>query len=131
MSDYILFPDGRKVDVHKVIQFLYGLNESEIRILHLLVESKEKLTAMQIAKKLKVDRTSISKPIATLVNKGLIHKERNIVSRKNENTPPRLKFLYFVNREELYGKMIKDLEAIQLEFITKYYEHLDDINKSD
>ncbi|AWR96340.1 MarR family transcriptional regulator [Acidianus sulfidivorans JP7] len=119
MGENILFPDGRSVDIHKVIGFMYGLTESELNILHLLMTSNNKLTVEEIANKLNIAQTSISKPINILIDKGLVYKEKKIITKTRK-----IRLVYYVDKDKLYSKLINDLEYISKSFTSQYYSHL-------
>ncbi|ARM74821.1 MarR family transcriptional regulator [Acidianus manzaensis] len=119
MEENILFPDGRSVDIHKVIGFMYGLTESELNILHLLMETNDKLTVEEIAKKLNIAQTSISKPINILIDKGLVYKEKKVYNKMKK-----ARLVYYVDKNKLYSKLTKDLEYIKNSFATEYHSHL-------
>ncbi|BFH73892.1 helix-turn-helix domain-containing protein [Sulfurisphaera javensis] len=109
MSEKVTFPDGREVDLHEFIAFMYGLSRSDVDVLHLLLESKEKLDADEIADKLKVTKASVSKSLNNLLDKGLIQRDKAEESEKRKGRPS---YVYWVDKEKLYLKLEKDLEAL-------------------
>lgn len=115
----IQFPDGRQVNFHKLIEFLYGLNESEVNILHLLMSTNEKLSVEEISKRLEIAKTSISKPVNVLLSKGLIFRDNAEGDRRR-----RPKYLYYADKRAVFNKIINDLEAIAKIFCEKYKSHL-------
>lgn len=112
MAERLRFPDGREVDVHDVLSFLYGLGASEIQVLHLLVNS-EKLTSDEIAEKLNVSKASINKAINSLVGKGLVEREKIPVEKKRG----RPTFVYYIRKDYMFKKVAND--SMQLVFIVK------------
>ncbi len=113
------FPDGRQVEIHKLIGFIYGLCESETNILHLLLTSGEKLSEEEIALRLNLSRTSINKPINALLAKDLMRREKQC-----EGKVRKPKYVYYANKEEVYIKIIHDLEDIIKKYEEVYKVHV-------
>ena len=109
MSEKITFPDGREVDIHDFIAFMYGLSRSDVDVLHLLLENKEKMDADQIAEKLKVTKASVSKSLNSLLDKGLIERDKSEEDQKRKGRPS---YVYWVDKDKLYTKLEKDLEKL-------------------
>ncbi len=109
MSEKIRFPDGREVDIHEVISFLYGLSRSDIEVLHILMTKGKKLDTDELAGALHVTKASISKSINNLLYKGLINRDKVIDQTKQKGRP---NYVYWVNNEELYGRLIQDLNKL-------------------
>lgn len=122
MVHYILFPDGRRVSLSEVLGFIYGLNQSELKVLDLLIRDKEKLTAEEIERRLNLTKIAINRSLTTLLVKGLIHEERQLILEDQLNDIARLRVSYFANEDELYDKVIKDLENMKNAFLTKFYQ---------
>ncbi|BDC17828.1 MarR family transcriptional regulator [Acidianus sp. HS-5] len=120
MEFRIQFPDGRQVDFHKLIEFLYGITDSEMNILHLLLYTDEKLTVEDISERLKIAKTSISKPVNILLTKGLIMRDK--VEGESKRRP---KYLYYTDKSAVYNKVISDLDAIAKIFCEKYKSHIE------
>jgi len=109
MSEKITFPDGREVDIHDFIAFMYGLSRSDVDVLHLLLENKDKMDADQIAEKLKVTKASVSKSLNSLLDKGLIERDKSEEDQKKKSRPS---YIYWVDKNKLYAKLEKDLEKL-------------------
>ncbi|AWR96016.1 helix-turn-helix domain-containing protein [Acidianus brierleyi] len=109
MSERIRFPDGREVDIHEVIAFLYGLSKSDVEVLHLLMTKGKKLDTDELAGSLHVTKASISKSINNLLYKGLINRDKVVDQTKQKGRP---NYVYWVNNEELYGRLIQDLNKL-------------------
>lgn len=109
MSHKITFPDGREVDIHEFIAFMYGLSRSDVDVLHLLLESDQKLDADEIAEKLKVTKASVSKSLNSLLDKGLIERDKSAEDQKKKGRPS---YIYWVDKNKLYMKLEKDLEKL-------------------
>ncbi|BAB65849.1 helix-turn-helix domain-containing protein [Sulfurisphaera tokodaii] len=109
MSEKISLPDGREVDLHEFIAFMYGLSTSDVEVLHLLMESKEKLDADEIAEKLKVTKASVSKSLNNLLDKGLIERDKAEEAEKKKGRPS---YVYWVDKDKLIYKLEKDLEKL-------------------
>ena len=109
MSEKITFPDGREVDIHDFIAFMYGLSRSDVDVLHLLLENKDKIDADQIAEKLKVTKASVSKSLNSLLDKGLIERDKSEEDQKKKGRPS---YIYWVDKDKLYAKLEKDLEKL-------------------
>ena len=109
MSGKITFPDGREVDIHEFIAFMYGLPKSDVEVLHLLLENKEKMDADEIAEKLKVTKASVSKSLNNLLEKGLIERDKSEAEQKKKGRPS---YVYWVDKEKLLMKLEKDLEKL-------------------
>lgn len=106
MAERVRFPDGREVNIHEVISYIYGLGASEVQVFHLLMENG-KMTADEIAERLGVSKASVNKALNTLSNKGLIEKEK--VEEKRRGRPT---YLYTI-RKDYVGKKIEE-DAISL-----------------
>lgn len=109
MSERIRFPDGREVDIHEVISFLYGLSKSDVEVLHLLMTKGKKLDTDELAGSLHVTKASISKSINNLLYKGLINRDKVVDQTKQKGRP---NYVYWVNNDELYGRLIQDLNKL-------------------
>ncbi len=119
MEFKIQFPDGRQVDFHKLIEFLYGITDTEMNILHLLLFTNEKLSVNDISERLKIAKTSISKPVNILLSKGLIMRDK--VEGESKRRP---RYLYYTNKEYVYNKVINDLDSVAKIFCEKYKSHI-------
>ena len=82
---------GKELDPHNVLGFVYGLSESDVRVLHYLMETRKKAT---------IDELS------------------------SENKKGRPSYVYWVETEELYAKVIKDLEEVVSALKTEMMYHL-------
>jgi predicted transcriptional regulator len=122
MEFKIQFPDGRQVDFHKLVEFIYGITDSEMNILHLLLSTDEKLSVEDISERLKIAKTSISKPVNILLSKGLIMRGKTEGEGKR-----RPKYLYYTDKNAVYNKIINDLEAIAKVFCEKYKSHVESV----
>lgn len=109
MSERIRFPDGREVDIHEVIAFLYGLSKSDVEVLHLLMTKGKKLDTDELAGSLHVTKASISKSINNLLYKGLINRDKVVDQTKQKGRP---NYVYWVNNDELYSRLIQDLNKL-------------------
>lgn len=109
MTNKIRFPDGREVDIQDVIGFLYGLSRSDVEVLHVLTCKGEKMSTEDLAEALKVTKASISKSINNLLYKGLINREKVTEDEKRKGRPA---YVYWVNKEELYERVIADMISL-------------------
>jgi len=108
MAEKIKFPDGREVDIHEFIAFMYGLSKSDVELLHMLM-MEGKMTTDDIASKLNVTKASISKSLNSLIDKGLVEREKVQSEDKRKGRP---NFMYWVDREKLYSRLDTDLEKL-------------------
>ncbi len=108
MSEKIKFPDGREINIHEVLSFLYNLGDSEILVLHKLLTSNTKSTAEELAEEFKVSKASINKALNNLLSKGLIEREKVLTSGKKG----RPIYVYSVNKEIAYKKICNDVEKV-------------------
>ncbi|MCY0850768.1 helix-turn-helix domain-containing protein [Sulfuracidifex metallicus] len=108
MAEKIKFPDGREVDIHEFIAFMYGLSKSDVELLHMLM-TEGKMTTDDIASRLNVTKASISKSLNSLIDKGLIEREKVQSEDKRKGRP---NFKYWVDREKLYNRLDADLEKL-------------------
>lgn len=120
-NNKIRFPDGREVDVQEVIAFLYGLSRSDVEILHVMMSKGAKMSTEDLAEELKVTKASISKSINNLLYKGLIGREKVTDSEKRKGRPA---YLYWVDRESLYGKITEDMEKLTEEVKNSFRSHV-------
>lgn len=109
MSYKLIFPDGREVDFEGIISFLYNLGESELQVLRVLLSSRGKLTSEDIANKLKVSKASVNKAINSLMNKGLVEREKADLEEKRKGRPI---FVYYVKPDYVYKKVSEDANFI-------------------
>lgn len=105
----IRFPDGREVDVQEVISFLYGLSRSDVEVLHTIMCKGGKISTEDLAETLNVTKASISKSINNLLYKGLINREKVADDEKRKGRPA---YVYWVNKEELYERVVADVEKL-------------------
>jgi predicted transcriptional regulator len=120
MAERIKFPDGREVDIHEVMAFLYGLSKSDVEVLHVIMSKKGKISTDELAETLKVTKASISKSINNLIYKGLIMRDK-IEEDKKKGRPG---YVYWVDNEYLYKKIAEDLEALVSRVKENLKEHL-------
>lgn len=106
MERKVKFPDGREVDVLAIFKFVYGLSDSELNILKLLVETRGKLSAEDIATNLNISRNTVTKPINLLISKGLVLKDK-----EKGKTGGRPRLVYFII-PDIYSKLMADLQKI-------------------
>ncbi|EZQ01904.1 MULTISPECIES: MarR family transcriptional regulator [Acidianus] len=104
----IRFPDGREVDIHEVIAFLYGLSMSDMEVLDLLRAKGKKISTDELAEALGVTKASISRSVNNLAYKGLILRDK-LDEDKKKGRPS---YIYWVDKEKLYGKVIEDLQRL-------------------
>jgi len=112
---------GKELDPHNVLGFVYGLSESDVRVLHYLMETRKKATIDELSSELKVSKASISKSLKSLHEKGLVKKDKLM---EKENKKGRPSYVYWVETEELYAKVIKDLEEVVSALKTEMMYHL-------
>ncbi len=108
MAEKIKFPDGREVDIHEFIAFMYGLSKSDVELLHMLMR-EGKMTTDDIATRLNVTKASISKSLNSLIDKGLVEREKVQSEDKRKGRP---NFMYWVDSERLYSRLNADLEKL-------------------
>ncbi|MGC9104961.1 MAG: helix-turn-helix domain-containing protein [Thermoprotei archaeon] len=111
---------GKELEPHSVLGFIYGLSESDVRVLHYLMETRKKATIDELSSELKVSKASISKSLKSLYEKGLVKKDK--VTEK-ENKKGRPSYVYWVEVEELYAKVINDLEEVVSALKTEMMYH--------
>ncbi|BCU71073.1 helix-turn-helix domain-containing protein [Stygiolobus caldivivus] len=104
MTSKVKFPDGREVDIHEVISFMYGLGMGEIEVLHKLLTRGQKYSADQLSEELKVSKASVNKALNTLLSKGLIEREKIIEDGKKG----RPVYIYWANKELVTKKISQD-----------------------
>ncbi|QGR19240.1 helix-turn-helix domain-containing protein [Stygiolobus azoricus] len=104
MAIKVKFPDGREVDIHEVISFMYGLGMGEIEVLHILLSRGQKYSADELAEVLKVSKASVNKALNTLLSKGLIEREKVITNSKKG----RPVYVYSANKELVSKKLSED-----------------------
>ncbi|WP_338601992.1 helix-turn-helix domain-containing protein [Sulfolobus tengchongensis] len=109
MAEKVRFPDGREVDIHDFIAFMYGLSKSDVEVLHVLLQNG-KMTTDDLAEKLNVTKASISKALNNLLDKGLIQREK--AQAEKEERKGRPNYIYWVEKEKLYRKLENDLEKL-------------------
>ncbi len=109
MSEKIRFPDGREVELHELIAFLYGVSRSDVEVLHVLMAKDKKMYAEELANELHVTKASISKSINNLMYKGLINRDKVNEQGKQKGRP---NYIYWVDKEQLYKKIVEDLERL-------------------
>jgi predicted transcriptional regulator len=105
MASKIKFPDGREVDIHEVISFMYGLGIGEVEVLHILLSRGQKYSADKLAEVLKVSKASVNKALNTLLSKGLIEREKIITDGKKG----RPVYMYRANKELVSKKLSEDV----------------------
>jgi predicted transcriptional regulator len=106
MERKVKFPNSRGVDVLTIFKFVYGLSNSELEILKLLVNTKGKLSAEDIASSLNISRNTVNKLVNLLLSKGLVLRDKE---KGKTNGRPRL--VYFAT-PGIYSKMLTDLQSI-------------------
>ena len=109
MAEKVRFPDGREVDIHEFISFMYGLSKSDVEVLHILLQNG-KMTTDELAEKLNVTKASISKALNNLLDKGLIQREKAPVEKEERKGRPN--YIYWTDKDKLYRKLESDLEKL-------------------
>lgn len=99
---------------------MYGLNEKEVQLIFRLLYSDTKLNIEELAEEFKVSKALISKSLSELANKGLIEREK--VS--NEGRKGRPIYVYYVDREQLFKRISRDLEELVQASIAKLKEYI-------
>lgn len=120
-EEKIVFPDGRSVEIHEFLAFMYGLSSSDVSVLHLLMVKGKKMTADEISAELNVTKASINKSLNNLLDKGLIMREKAENEDKKKGRPG---YLYWVDKNKLYEKLEKDLEKLAAEVRQGLEQHL-------
>jgi predicted transcriptional regulator len=120
-EEKIVFPDGRSVEIHVFLAFMYGLSSSDVSVLHLLLVKRKKMTADEISEELNVTKASINKSLNNLLDKGLIMREKEESEDKRKGRPG---YLYWVDKNKLYEKLEKDLEKLATEVRQGLEQHL-------
>ncbi len=95
----------RPVTLREVFNCSFNLNTTEYLVLRELLRSKTPKSVLQLAKKLKKDRTTIQKAIANLL-------KENLIKRKQLNLEKGGYFyLYFIeDKNKLKNTLIKNLD---------------------
>ncbi|MFP3163454.1 MAG: helix-turn-helix domain-containing protein [Acidianus hospitalis] len=106
MERKVKFPDSREVDVLTIFKFVYGLSNSELEIIKLLVNTKGKLSAEDIASSLNISRNTVTKPVNLLLSKGLV-----LRAKEKGKTTGRPRLVYFAT-QDIYSKLLTDLQSI-------------------
>jgi len=109
MAEKVRFPDGREVDIHDFVAFMYGLSKSDVEVLHILLQNG-KMTTDDLSQKLNVTKASISKALNNLLDKGLIQREKAPAEKEERKGRPN--YIYWVEKERLYKKLEADLEKL-------------------
>lgn len=71
----------KKFKITDVIQCSLGLTKSECKLFRFLLYEDHPLTAQELAKKFEVDRTTIQKSIKNLVEKGIVKRLQENLSK--------------------------------------------------
>jgi predicted transcriptional regulator len=120
-GEKVVFPDGRSVEIHEFIAFMYGLSKSDVEVLHYLLMENRKVDVDELAQKLGVTKASVSKSLNNLLDKGLIMREKEEEGEKRKGRPS---YVYWVDRSKLYEKLEKDLEKLAVEIKQGLEKHL-------
>lgn len=69
----------KKFNMSEIIQCSLGISKAECRLFEFLLYEEGNFTAQEIAKKMKLDRTTVQKSIKTLVkNDIVVRKQKNL-----------------------------------------------------
>ena len=120
-GEKVTFPDGRSVEIHEFLAFMYGLSSSDVSVLHLLMAKGKKMSADEISEELNVTKASVSKSLNNLLDKGLLIREKEETEDKKKGRPG---YLYWVDKNKLYEKLEKDLERLATNIREGLEEHL-------
>ncbi|AAY80569.1 helix-turn-helix domain-containing protein [Sulfolobus acidocaldarius] len=120
METVLQIPYQKKTQIEKLLEFMYGLNEKEVQLIFRLLYSDTKLNIEELAEEFKVSKALISKSLSELANKGLIEREK--VS--NEGRKGRPIYVYYVDREQLFKRISRDLEELVQASIAKLKEYI-------
>ncbi|AHC51511.1 TrmB family transcriptional regulator [Sulfolobus acidocaldarius SUSAZ] len=120
METVLQIPYQKKTQIEKLLEFIYGLNEKEVQLIFRLLYSDTKLNIEELAEEFKVSKALISKSLSELANKGLIEREK--VS--NEGRKGRPIYVYYVDREQLFKRINRDLEELVQASIAKLKEYI-------
>jgi len=104
-SPNFLLPSGRELTLHDVLHFCYGLSETEVQILMVLIRSSPKL-ARDLEQELQLSKAVVSRSLNKLLSMGLVKRTKD-----TEKTHGRPKYVYYIpNFNELKDKLVKEIE---------------------
>ncbi|AWR97959.1 MarR family transcriptional regulator [Acidianus sulfidivorans JP7] len=99
----IKLPTGKEVSFCRLLEFCYGINDTEYNILKLLVDLK-KCTEDEIVERLKLSRSTVNRGLNKLVEIGFVTKS------KETKSIGRPKYIYISKElDAINEKIIKDL----------------------
>lgn len=93
----------KSINKEDLLRCSFGLNKTEYNVMIFLLDDDNYMTTFDIAKKMKLERTTVQKAIKNLV-------EKNIVSRKQENLDKGgYIFFYKIHKKEEIKYMLKKI----------------------
>ncbi|ARM76759.1 HTH-type transcriptional regulator Lrs14 [Acidianus manzaensis] len=99
----IKLPSGKEISFCNVLEFCYGINDTEYSILQMLIQLKES-NEDEISSKLKLSRSTVNRSLNKLVEVGFV---KRIKDNKSIGRP---KYIYVVQElNSINEKILKDL----------------------
>ncbi|MBT4375949.1 MarR family transcriptional regulator [archaeon] len=92
----------KKFDLEEVVKCSLGLSKSEFRLLKFLIEHDRQFTTEELAKELKLDKSTIQRSVKNLHGKNLV-----IRGQINQSVGGYI-FLYRIKEKNKIRKMVSD-----------------------
>ncbi|MDD4251257.1 MAG: helix-turn-helix domain-containing protein [Candidatus ainarchaeum sp.] len=92
-----------QISTKELIKCVFGLKKTELKIFLLLLKEKKGISGNNIAKEIKLDRTTIQKSITLLLDKKIVLRRQINLNTGGYN------FVYSINEKEKLQEMIKKI----------------------
>ena len=100
-----LLPSGKELKLLDVLRFCYGLSETEVQILTMLLKSRPK-TTQELERELGLSKAIVSRSVNKLLSMGLV--KRTKTTEKRYGRP---KYIYYIpDLSEFKNKLAKEIE---------------------
>ncbi|MCE4617742.1 MAG: MarR family transcriptional regulator [Desulfurococcales archaeon] len=121
----LITPVGRRLYLTAVLSFCYGLSETDLQVLQWLIEHEGMYSVDDLTKEFKLSRATINRVLSKLADAELVKKEKqryrgNVPGGKRTGRP---RYIYYVDKKELYEKLVQDISMCAeeiMKFVSEY-----------
>ena len=121
----LVTPVGRRLYLSAVLSFCYGLSETDLQVLQWLIEHEGEYSVDDLTKEFRLSRATINRVLSKLADAELVKKEKQRYRGDSSGSKRtgRPRYMYYVDKKELYDKLVKDISMCAeeiMKFVSEY-----------